>query len=101
MEIGQKQLGFDIETQPCWIGKNEFPFTGTIKNVEPVRGKYGKTDYRLELFSTDNGTTRNFDVWGDNLNYLVNVFGPRADGWLQQCIRIERGPDLKRVVHRV
>jgi len=100
MEIGQKPLGFSIETSPAWIQKNEFPFTGTITNVEPVKGKYGKFDYRITL-RTVTEQERHFDLWGGNLNYVVSLFSADANNWLGKQIRIERGEDLKRVVHRV
>jgi len=101
MEIGQKQLGFDIETQPQWIGKNEFPFTGTISNVSAVKGKYGKIDYRITLENPQQFKVREFDLWGDNLAYMVNTFGTRADDWLGKDITVSRDSDLKRKVARV
>lgn len=98
MEIGQKRLGFDIETQPSYIGKNEFPFTGVIKDIRPEKGKYNKIQYVLVLENKEQFKTRELDLWGDNLAYLVNTLGPSADNWIGKEITVTRGPDLKRVV---
>lgn len=86
----------DIEKKPIWISKNEFPFVGKILTCEKVKGRYG-TDVRIELES-DTGLIRSFDLWGGNLNAMINYKGPRFVDWIGTQVCIQRGEDLKRVL---
>jgi hypothetical protein len=87
---------YDIEKKPVWIGKNEFPFVGKILSAEKIKGRYG-IDVRIELES-DKGDIRNFDLWGANLNAMVNIKGPRFAAWMGERVCIQRTEDLKRVL---
>jgi len=86
----------DIEKKPIWIAKNEFPFVGKVLSCEKVKGRYG-TDVRIEIES-DTGLVRAFDLWGGNLNAMINQKGPRFSEWIGTEICITRGEDLKRVL---
>lgn len=88
-----------IEQRPHFIGKNEFPFVGVIKSWEKVRGKYG-TDVRIGI-ENDAGELRHFDLWGGNLNFMVNTKGQKLDDWVGVKVHINRTPDLKRVLSLV
>lgn len=92
---GQRALNFEIETRPIWIRKDQYPYTGIIRDVTPVKGKYG-TDYRLTF--TDG---LSFDLWGGNLNYMVNVFGKRAETWLNRTVKIVQNDQKQRVISEV
>lgn len=99
MENSKVDEFIDIEKKPVWIGKNEFPWIGKITHCEKVKGKYGM-DVRIDI-QNDNGETRTFDLWGGNLNFMVNCCGNRFSDWLGRMVHVDRKADLKRVISLV
>lgn len=105
MENKLNAYGYDteVELKPQWIKNEEFPYTGVIKEVKAIEGKFHtaakpQIDYRLRIDTAFD--FRHFDAFGQNINWLVNTFGPTPRDWLDKEICIDLD-GKKRKVQRV
>jgi hypothetical protein len=89
MEKNIEAYGYDteIKLKPQWIKPEEFPFTGKITEVEAIEGKFKNIDFRLKLETEYD--FRHFDAFGQNINWLVNNFGPTPRHWIGKEICID------------
>lgn len=83
----QNLSDYELPEQLNWLKPEEYPVYAKIIKTEPVRGKYG-IDIR-SVIKLEDGSTRHFDIWGGNLNYLRNVVGTKISSWVDTDIYIQ------------